>query len=376
MAIREVIRLRSSSSSNEFTRVLTKLSVVKMVDLFLNALVPSTSSILSALMKGDTPTSAAVSEARVVMPSSDFNVAGVYLHVGRNGASPFSQGLYVGSASGETPDSNAGCSNMVGILRRIVCQHGSPRYRAYENAKRSNGVPHYRLYHQMDTAANHTYYVTHYLLDEELRGILSHGSVSDHSTAHEQRLERAAVVKIIETTVILLVGAFNHDQQVNRVLVAHGWLFSPSNIIKLNRSVGLEFASETYDQFKERCSRGGQNAQYTFARLVGLPSGSRISLSAYMLLTRSDPQDTQSSLEVRHAEVVQRGICVLTSAQGARRGGFVATFNERHLRWTCLEGGIPFQVSLTVDLGTNIVLLPDRALPLSKISEVDTHPTS
>ncbi|WWC96304.1 hypothetical protein V866_003171 [Kwoniella sp. B9012] len=291
-AIWSYLRTRDAGPEDEYSRLISKLSSAQACRIYVSSMVSTSAPIIAAFFHRTIPTWDDLANAATVTSSFDFNYPGVYIHTGRvDDTAPCQNGVYIGSGTGETADSNHGVAGLVGLLRRIVCQHGSARYRHYENKKKVNGVAHYRMYQDTDSPKDHVYKVLNFLTIDELVTILAHANPLDVNVSkdilYSEKQERTAMTRILETTNIVLGHLYTNDKKFNEFLRSAGFeIRNEIAVIRLNRSIGLELVNESQAQFVERCRQGGILAQYAFARLAGLPEGNKISLSAYIRIRR------------------------------------------------------------------------------------------
>jgi hypothetical protein len=286
--IREYCMTRNSSDEarDEYSRVYSKLTDEKLHRLFVSTIPQSTMSIVLPLLYGSKPSWNDIhNEARVV-PRDQFNCSGTYIHVGRReDDSPFDTGAYIGSGAGESEDTNFGVSGLVGIIRRIWVQHGSPTYRKaqLEKAKRrGRRNRHYSMYREADTPNQHFFAALNLVPREVTREVLGQASaVGDQDQALRELNERTAVVRIFETTWLFSLGLYRFECDLQTAMKAV--YLSPSHGIRqLNLSVGLEGGFSSWQALSIARKEGARKAALTFGKGLRLPDGSLGNLNHYM----------------------------------------------------------------------------------------------
>ncbi len=264
--------VRQSSPSAEYTWVTDCIDATLLASIFIGATVASTASLLSSLAQGRVPDSWHGLER--ITPTRDHNVIGTYIHLGRvTDERPFTRGVYVGSGVGYHPQSAFSFGNLVGVLRRVICQHGSPRYRE------KNPSSHYKYLTGREDYSQQFFVTSSFLYDEEMDSLLQR---QNQPPAVNPRTVRGALIKILESCTILLIGAYSHDRIMNSISARFGFTSPrfPSDVLRLtNRSVGCETVGFSGCS-AEHASRAGKLAMLTFGKMMGLPEGVGASLTA------------------------------------------------------------------------------------------------
>lgn len=298
-----------------YGRVMRKLPPHLMSRVFLSSAVESSLCLMRRLAGGERVTWADLEGIERINPTADFNVPSVYLHSHRDGdAEPFARGIYAGSAAGEARDTIDGTRDLTATLRRVMCQHGSPRFRARQNKLRTDKgwriVPHYSMYESNDTHAEHCFVMLFYLLQDEMKIILQHQSgqsppAATDAQAFEEKQERIALMRLFESAAFLLLGVYTGSSKMLSFVEKHHFAPPTCQHKSRNKSPGLEGISGSHASFVVRCATGGPTARVLYSVVQGLPVAEEI----YRAVLVSGTSDKTHELAVSNVLIVNISVC-------------------------------------------------------------------
>jgi hypothetical protein len=240
-------------------RVFQAFTSDELSTIFRSSLVASSAELTLALFTpSPTLPAAAISKAQKITPVAPCNIPGIYLHLGRKG--DISRGQYIGYGCGTKNGQYTGAkqtySGLQGVLRRILCDHGSSEYR------QSKPTSHYRsLYRQEDDWEDHDYALLLYIHQEELQDIVYRIHSDDMTEMtdieHHYRNLRRALIAVMEA-IFILGGGFYQSESSRSHFADHGCAAPQHGFSTLNRSPGLEAFTETHSALVIRSIAGGR----------------------------------------------------------------------------------------------------------------------
>jgi len=280
-----VAEYAASLSNAPFDEFIQRHGVDKLADSFVSTIVNSSIPVLKALAQGTTPSEEDMESAVPVRTSSAFNVCRIYLHCGRNGEPYFARGGYMGSGRAFTPKSKGGYSNLVGILRRVVAEHGSAHFRQGENRAEEgdkHSVHHYRMYDANDTATEHLYLLLAYRTPQKTWNFLGHQAGAGGEWSSTARSDLAALIGLEECCLILATGFYRSCKELMRIAGEKGLIVPKQNFKLRNRSPGLDFMGGGGGVKGPMNEERKAERRLHYGQKMGLAEGEEGSHSAYV----------------------------------------------------------------------------------------------
>lgn len=212
--------------------------------------------IIALFASTETVPASAIESSPTVGPASEYNLAGVYIHISRMGDT--SRGFYIGSGTAEKESRVADFGGLTGMAKRILADHGNPRNRAKYPSFHYSG-----LYKKDDGWEQHQYKVLSCLhrdeLDKAIKVVpLPTGGTSGDRSYLQTQLRRA-IIRIFEAACIIGAG-FYQNASTRAALSTVGYTPPQHSYRTLNRSPGLEQLAESREQLLARSSAGGKAA--------------------------------------------------------------------------------------------------------------------
>jgi hypothetical protein len=295
-SIRDYVLTRSNTTGmpDEYQRIFASLGIDAIAAFTMSTVPIESLHCIQLLLQGTIPAWSDIDSTAIIEPSADYNMLGTYIHVGRRGdATPFQRGAYIGSAGGEAPESNFGKANLIGILKRVWCQHGSMQHReATLQAGRRKGRAgnrHYPLmYEQDDTPELHVYLALNKLTPTQLRLWLGQSiDIKEEANLEKnervlQRNDRLALLRVAETCWMIVLGLYRWASPVLEGYKCLGFELPEHRIKQCNLTHGLEQSCPSWEVLSDLGRIGGNASAVVFAQRLGLGEGTKASLNRYM----------------------------------------------------------------------------------------------
>jgi len=185
-----------------------------------------------------------------------------------------------------SPTSSFGHSGLIGILRRVIAQHGSTKYRAKEDEKRaasgSRQVAHHQMYIEDDTAGDHDYIMLTQVLPASAMAFLgfSSSTVGRHTTAEYNDLH--CLVALQEAALILVSGLYKGCHPLRESAISAGLRLPVQPFPLRNRSEGLEGGVGFGGGGRRWTPAAVQARRLAHGALMGLEDGEEASWSQFL----------------------------------------------------------------------------------------------
>lgn len=221
-----------------------------------------------------------------ILPTEEFCVAGIYTDFGKE-TMPMSREheVYCGSGCGLKAE-YLGSEPLVGVAKRVFIQHEK---RSFRESRQSSA--HYRLGYREDHLGQdepHIYTLCWSLDENDLATLLGHEEVPSKAIVGEEAYNvylqtRHALIGLVESVIIRLIGA-HRLPELDSAAARNGFDLLTIAHQGLNRASGLERAGDWWNAESGRLAGkiGGNRAKLAYAKKMGLPEGTSVTLGRYM----------------------------------------------------------------------------------------------